>query len=123
MLRLAMGAQADLLLHGRRAAPAVATAQGYAFRAPELETALRRCFKRGHDEGQTLTASAAASPFFPVLGGTAEALPTVLRDQYLLRPADDEHVVLEGTMDRIWHRPFWFLTSFSRSRAATSRRR
>jgi uncharacterized protein (TIGR01777 family) len=56
VLRLAMGAQADLLLHGRRAVPAVATAQGYTFRAPELEPALRQCFQRGHDEEATRTA-------------------------------------------------------------------
>jgi uncharacterized protein (TIGR01777 family) len=111
VLRLAIGTQADLLLHGRRAVPAVATAQGYAFRAPELGPALRRCFRRGPDEEARLTA-AAASPFFPVLGGAAEALPKVLREQYLLRPADDERVVLEGTMDRIWHRPFWLWPLF-----------
>jgi uncharacterized protein (TIGR01777 family) len=40
-LRLAMGEQADLLLHGRRAEPKVALAHGYAFRHPSLPDALR----------------------------------------------------------------------------------
>ncbi len=47
------------------------------------------------------------SPFFPVLAGVVEDMPRVLRDQYLVRPTDNYRVVLEGTMDRIWHRPFW----------------
>src|SRR5579875_3275333 len=47
------------------------------------------------------------SPFFPVLAGAVEELPGVLHDQYLLQPEDPYRVVLEGTMDRIWHRPFW----------------
>lgn len=111
-LRLVMGEQADLLLHGRRAVPAVANAHGYEFRAPELEAALRRCLTRGHDERTTLRPVRAQSPFFPVLGGAAEDLPGALRDQYLLRPEDDERVVLEGTMDRIWHRPFWLWPFF-----------
>ncbi|HEY7347643.1 MAG TPA: TIGR01777 family oxidoreductase [Ktedonobacterales bacterium] len=112
ILRLALGEQADLLLHGRRAVPAVATAQGYTFRAPELEAALRRCLTHGHNERTTLLPMRAASPFFPVLGAAADALPEVLREQYLLRPADDERVVLEGSMDRIWHQPFWLWPFF-----------
>lgn len=112
VLRLVMGEQADLLLHGRQAIPAVANAHGYTFRAPVLETALRRCLTRGHDEGTTPLPMRAASPFFPVLGAAAEALPEVLRTQYLLRPADVERVVLEGRMDRIWHQPFWLWPLF-----------
>ncbi len=40
-LRLVLGEQADLLLHGRRAEPRVALAHGYAFRRPSLPDALR----------------------------------------------------------------------------------
>jgi uncharacterized protein (TIGR01777 family) len=40
-LRLILGEQADLLLHGRRAEPRVALAHGYAFRWPSLPDALR----------------------------------------------------------------------------------
>jgi len=41
LLRLALGGQADLLLHGRRAVPAKAIAAGYLFRYPTVEAALR----------------------------------------------------------------------------------
>jgi len=41
LLRLALWGQADLLLHGRRAVPAKATAAGYVFRYPTVESALR----------------------------------------------------------------------------------
>jgi uncharacterized protein len=112
VLRLAMGEQADLLLHGRKAIPEVARACGYAFRFPELETALQRCFHRG-DAGQALPLpTVVQSPFFPVLGGASRDMPEVLRDQYLVRPDDPFRVVLEGTMDRIWHRPFWLWPFF-----------
>ncbi len=40
MLRLALGERADLLLHGRRAAPCRAQELGYTFRYPRLEEAL-----------------------------------------------------------------------------------
>jgi hypothetical protein len=46
-LRLALGRQADLLLHGRRAEPAKALALGYGFRHPELGAALRQALGRG----------------------------------------------------------------------------
>jgi uncharacterized protein (TIGR01777 family) len=111
-LRLVMGEQADLLLHGRRAAPEVASARGYAFRYPELEAALRGCLRRGHAGRMTPPPMGSHSPFFPVLAGAVEGMPGVLRDQYLVRPADDYRVVLEGTMDRIWHRPFWLWPLF-----------
>ncbi|HEX6108375.1 MAG TPA: TIGR01777 family oxidoreductase, partial [Ktedonobacteraceae bacterium] len=107
VLRLVMGAQADLLLHGRRAVPEEALAHGYEFRSPELETALRNCLQRGHAERTTPLPMGSHSPFFPVLGGAGEDIPRVLRDQYLVRPGDTYRVVLEGTMDRIWHQPFW----------------
>jgi uncharacterized protein (TIGR01777 family) len=44
-LRLALGEQADLLLHGRRAVPGVPNAHGYGFRYAELEAALRDALK------------------------------------------------------------------------------
>ncbi len=104
-LRLAMGEQADLLLHSHRAVPEQALAHEYAFRFPELAPALRNCLQRGSAGGTTPLGS--HSPFFPVLAGAVEDLPGVLRDQYLVRPEDPYRVVLEGTMDRIWHQPFW----------------
>lgn len=104
-LHLAMGEQADLLLHSHRAVPEQALAHGYAFRFPELAPTLRTCLQRGNASGATPRGS--HSPFFPVLAGAVEDLPGVLRDQYLLQPEDPYRVVLEGTMDRIWHRPFW----------------
>jgi len=101
-----MGEQADLLLHSRRAVPEVANTHGYTFRSPELETALRTCLQRGPAERATPLPLGSHSPFFPVLGGAVEDIPGVLRDQYLVRPTDNYRVVLEGTMDRIWHQPF-----------------
>jgi len=112
VLRLGMGEQADLLLHSHRAVPEVANAHGYEFRSPELETALRNCLQRGHAERTTLLSMGSHSPFFPVLGGAIEDMPEVLSDQYLVRPGDNYRVVLEGTMDRIWHRPFWLWPFF-----------
>ncbi len=90
----------------------VANAHGYEFRSPELETALRNCLQRGHAERTTLLSMGSHSPFFPVLGGAIEDMPEVLSDQYLVRPGDNYRVVLEGTMDRIWHRPFWLWPFF-----------
>ena len=112
VLRLVMGEQADLLLHGRRAVPEEALAHGYEFRSPELETALRNCLQRGHAQRTTPPPMGSHSPFFPVLGGVEEDMPRVLRDQYLVRPGDTYRVVLEGTMDRIWHQPFWLWPFF-----------
>ncbi|HYZ00571.1 MAG TPA: TIGR01777 family oxidoreductase [Candidatus Binatia bacterium] len=40
LLRLALGGMADLVLHGRRAVPEVATARGYEYRYPALDAAL-----------------------------------------------------------------------------------
>jgi hypothetical protein len=105
-----MGEQADLLLHGCRAVPEKALTHGYEFRSPELETALRSCLQRDHSGKMTPLGS--HSPFFPILGGAVEDIPEVLRDQYLVRPTDNYRVILEGTMDRIWHRPFWLWPLF-----------
>ncbi len=52
------------------------------------------------------------SPFFPALGRAGEDIPRVLRDQYLVQPGDNYRVVLEGTMDQIWHQPFWLWPFF-----------
>jgi uncharacterized protein (TIGR01777 family) len=104
-LRLLMGEQADLLLHGCQAVPEQALAHGYVFRFPELMPALRDCLQ--HDATRRVTPLESRSPFFPVLSGVVNDLPEVLRDQYLVRFEDPYRVVLEGTMDRIWHRPFW----------------
>ncbi|MEP7060162.1 MAG: TIGR01777 family oxidoreductase, partial [Actinomycetota bacterium] len=45
-LRLALGEQADLLLHGRVAVPEVATKLGFSFLYPTLDGALRACLGR-----------------------------------------------------------------------------
>ena len=47
------------------------------------------------------------SPFAPVLSRYAEALPPVFREQFLLPAEAPYHLVLEGVLDRIWHRPRW----------------
>lgn len=104
-LRLAMGEQADLLLHSHRAAPEQALTHGYVFRFPELAPALRNCLQRG--SAGRIAPLGAYSPFFPVLAGVIENLPVALCDQYLVRPCDPYRVVLEGTMERIWHQPSW----------------
>jgi uncharacterized protein (TIGR01777 family) len=111
-LRLAMGEQADLLLHGRRAVPAAANAHSYTFCFPALEPALQCCFQHQPAEQKSKDKPEAQSPFFPVLGGVSEELPEPLRDQYLVRPGDTYRVVLEGIMDRIWHRPAWLWPFF-----------
>jgi uncharacterized protein (TIGR01777 family) len=105
VLRLVMGEQADLPLHGRRTVPEEALAHGYAFRFPVLEPALRNCLQPKLAKRALPLES--HSPFFPVLAEAAENLPGVLRDQYLVRPADTYRVVLEGTLNRIWHQPCW----------------
>ena len=110
-LRLAMGEQADLLLHSHRALPEIAN-DGYKFRSPELETALQNCLQRDHVKRTTPLAAQLHSPFLPILATVSEDMPGVLRDQYLVRPGDNYRVVLEGTMDRIWHRPFWLWPFF-----------
>jgi uncharacterized protein len=46
LLRLLLWAQADLLLHGRRAVPAKATGAGYVFRYPTIEGAVREALGR-----------------------------------------------------------------------------
>jgi uncharacterized protein len=104
-LRLAMGEQADLLLQSHRAAPDLALARSYPFHFSKLELALRDCLKPRSN--QKATPDGAFSPFFPVLASVREDLPEVLRDQYLVRPTDPYRVVLEGTMDQVWHRPAW----------------
>ncbi len=112
VLRLAMGERADLLLHSRRAVPEKALAHGYTFHFPLLEMALRNCLRQREARRISSGAMEVQSPFFPVLGEIAERMPGVLRDQYLVRPEDNYRVVLEGSMDRIWHRPFWLWPFF-----------
>jgi NAD dependent epimerase/dehydratase family enzyme len=45
LLRLALGEQADLLLHGQRAEPRTVLAAGYRFRQPELRGALEETLR------------------------------------------------------------------------------
>ena len=47
------------------------------------------------------------SPFAPALRRHAESLPRVFRDQFLLPAEAPYHSVLEGVLDRVWHRPRW----------------
>ena len=46
ILRIALGMQADLLVHGRHALPSVASARGYRFVYPDIEQALREALRR-----------------------------------------------------------------------------
>jgi uncharacterized protein DUF4166 len=50
------------------------------------------------------------SPFEPDLGPHREELPRAFLDQYLFSPG--EHVVLEGTMQRVWRRGRWLWPIF-----------
>ena len=113
VLRLVMGEQADLLLHSCRAIPEKVLTYGYEFRSPELEAALRNCLQQDYEQRNPSIPMKLPSPFFPVLGGVAEQMPGVLRDQYLVQPEDTYRVVLKGNMDRIWHRPILFVALLS----------
>src|SRR5215211_1083584 len=52
------------------------------------------------------------SPFEHIFAAYFEPLPAVLRDHYLISADTPYRVVLEGTMDRIWHRPAWLWPVF-----------
>ncbi len=52
------------------------------------------------------------SPFDQIFAAYVETLPSVLRDHYLVSADTPYRVVLEGTMDRIWHRPAWLRPFF-----------
>jgi hypothetical protein len=52
------------------------------------------------------------SPFSPVLAAHIQALPAVLHDHYLVTADASYRVVLDGTMDRIWHQPAWLWPFF-----------
>jgi uncharacterized protein DUF4166 len=52
------------------------------------------------------------SPFGALFAAYVEPLPAVLRDHYLVSADTSYRVVLEGTMDRIWHRPAWLWPFF-----------
>jgi hypothetical protein len=59
------------------------------------------------DKNQTIQPVEYASPFSIVLEPCKDDLPVAFREQFLL-PVDALYeVVLEGSMDRIWHRPLW----------------
>jgi hypothetical protein len=47
------------------------------------------------------------SVFGPVFAGREGDLPPVFREEFLLAADADYDLVLEGTMERIWHRPWW----------------
>lgn len=50
----------------------------------------------------------ARSPFAEALGGIDD-LPKQFADQFLLNAGCNEAVLVEGTMSRVWHRPFWIV--------------
>jgi len=52
------------------------------------------------------------SPFSDVLSAHIPVLPAVLRDHYLVAPDMPYRIVLDGTMNRIWHRPTWLRPFF-----------
>src|ERR1700687_4368457 len=49
------------------------------------------------------------SPFARVLATRIDKLPQQFADQLLLR-TEDERVLVEGEMSRVWHRPRWIAT-------------
>src|SRR5215212_12259318 len=48
-----------------------------------------------------------ASPFAPLLTSAGPALPPPFQEQFLLSPEAGWSVLLEGSMDLVWHRPRW----------------
>lgn len=52
------------------------------------------------------------SPFGPLFAAYPETLPVALRDHYLVSADTPYRVVLEGAMNRIWHRPAWLWPFF-----------
>src|SRR5215510_14995787 len=52
------------------------------------------------------------SPFGALFAAYPATLPAVLRDHYLVAADTPYRVVLEGAMDRIWHRPAWLWPFF-----------
>lgn len=53
-----------------------------------------------------------ASPFSPVLESHLFNLPPAFREQFLLSPDAGYHVLLEGQMEHVWHRPRWLWPFF-----------
>jgi membrane protein len=58
-------------------------------------------------ESPPVNMPAPASPLTTILLPYVDRLPPVLRDQSLLPAGADYQVILEGQLDRIWHRPAW----------------
>ena len=52
------------------------------------------------------------SPFAHIFAAYSEMPPSVLCDQYIVSADTPYRVILEGTMDRIWHRPAWLWPFF-----------
>src|SRR5688572_14191472 len=55
----------------------------------------------------------ADSPMKPIFAGFAEAeVPRAFREQFFRAPAEGFRVVLEGTLHRVWQRPWWLAPLF-----------
>ena len=85
VLRVAMGELADLLLHGRRAAPRAAVVHGCRFQFPTMDAA----FADALGKPATTAAAQANSPFDEgVLATNSATLPKAFRQQFLGTPGD-----------------------------------
>lgn len=52
------------------------------------------------------------SPFEPVLGSEEIELPEVFQKQFLSAVDGNPEIILEGRMDKVWHRPAWLRPIF-----------
>ena len=52
------------------------------------------------------------TPLAKVFAGYEDSLPVAFFEQFLATPERDYHVVLEGVMHHIWHRPGWLKPLF-----------
>ena len=104
ILRFGLRGQADLLLHGRRAQPAVALAHGYTFKFPTMASAFAEALGRQ----PASPASGSGSPFDRAFGdGGADDLPAAFREEFLGSAEGGQEAFLVGSMDRVWHRYRW----------------
>lgn len=53
-----------------------------------------------------------ASPFNIALAPYADTLPPALYEQYFVSPLTPYRIILEGQMEKVWHRPRWLKPFF-----------
>jgi uncharacterized protein (TIGR01777 family) len=104
LLRLVLREQADLLLHGRRAQPALALAHGFTFKFPTMRAAFADALGTRSDP----PVARLDSPFDLVLVDSPDDnLPTAFGNEFLGNPDDGTEAHLVGRMERVWHRFRW----------------